>query len=136
MLELAVGFSILWIMFIGVYHAGYAFYVYNVLMMSVTNAAELGSNLDYDTSSPAAYTTALKNMVVYGDETAGTTALVPNLTTSNVNVNLSLDAAGMPRDVTVTITGYSINALFTSYSLSNKPRATTLYFGKISCSSC
>jgi hypothetical protein len=59
-----------------------------------------------------------------------------HLTSSNVNVNVSLDTAGMPRDVTVTVTGYSINALFASYALNNKPRATTLYFGQISCSTC
>jgi Flp pilus assembly protein TadG len=136
MLEFALGWSILWAMFAGVYEIGYAYYVYNVLMTSVANAAELGSKLGYDTASPASYSTALTNMVVYGDEIAGTKPLVPNLTSSNVNVNVSLDSAGMPRDVTVTVTGYSINALFTSYALNNKPRATTLYFGQISCSTC
>jgi len=136
MLELALGFSILWMMFIGIYQVGYSFYVYNVLMTAVSDAAELGSKLGYDRSSPDSYTTALKNMVLYGDETAGTRVLVPNLTASNVNVNLSLDSAGMPRDVTVTITGYRIDALFSSYNLINKPRATTLYLGQISCSAC
>jgi Flp pilus assembly protein TadG len=136
MLEFALAWSILWAMFAGVYEIGYAYYVYNVLMTSVANAAELGSKLGYDTASPDSYSTALKNMVVYGDETAGTKPLVPNLTSSNVNVNVSLDTAGMPRDVTVMVTGYSINALFTSYALNNKPRATTLYFGQISCSTC
>src|SRR5437762_5538121 len=104
MLEFALGFSLLWMMFSGVYQVGYSFYVYNVLMTSVANAAELGSKLDYDTSSPDAYSAALKNMVLYGDETAGARPAVPNLTASNVNVNLTLDAAGIPRDVTVTIT--------------------------------
>src|ERR1700686_5518569 len=131
MLEFALAWSILWAMFAGVYEIGYAYYVYNVLMTSVANAAELGSKLGYDTASPATYTTALKNMVVYGDETAGTRSIVPNLTAANVNVSVSVDTAGMPRDVTVTITGYTINALFTSYSLTNKPRATTLYYGQI-----
>src|ERR1700686_3786108 len=112
--EFALGWSLLWLLFAGVYQVGYSFYVYNTLMISVANAAELGSKLGYDTASPATYTTDLKNMVVYGDETAGTKAIVPNLTTANVNVSVSLDSAGIPRDVTVTITGYAINALFTS----------------------
>jgi len=136
MLEFALAWAILWLIFSGVYQVGYAFYVYNALLISVADAAELGSKLSYDTANPSTYSTALKNMVVYGDETAGTKAIVPNLTTSNVNVNLSLDSAGMPRDVTVTITGYAINAVFTSYSLTNKPRATTLYYGQVSCSTC
>jgi Flp pilus assembly protein TadG len=135
-LEFALGWALLWSLFAGVYQIGYGFYVYNVLLTSVANAAELGSKLGYDTGSTSSYTTSIKNMVVYGDTATGTKALVPNLTTSNVNVNVSLDSAGMPRDVTVTITGYTINALFMSYALNNKPRATTLYYGQISCSTC
>ena len=136
MLEFALGWSLLWLMFAGIYQIGYAYYIYNVLMISTANAAELGSRLSYDTASPTAYTTALKNMVVYGDEIAGARSLIPNLTASNVNVAVSLDSAGMPRDVTITISGYTINALFSSYNLTNKPRATTLYYGQIACSSC
>ena len=136
MLELALGWSVLWLLFSGVYQVGYAYYVYNVLMISTANAAELGSRLGYDTADPSTFTTALKNMVVYGDEAGGTKALVPSLTTGNVNVNPGLDAQGFPRDVTVTITGYTINALFASYSLTNKPRTTTLYYGQVSCSNC
>jgi Flp pilus assembly protein TadG len=135
-LEFALGWSVLWIMFAGVYQVGYGFYVYNVLLTSVANAAELGSKLGYDTASASAYTTALQNMVVYGDTATGTKALLPSLTTGNVNVDVHLDSAGMPRDVTVTVTGYTISAIFASYSLNNKPRATTLYFGQISCSTC
>src|SRR5690349_19127967 len=85
-LEFALGWSVLWMMFSGVYQVGYAFYAYNVLMTSVANAAQLGARLGYDTASPSAYTTALKNMVVYGDTAAGTTPVLPNLTTANVSV--------------------------------------------------
>jgi len=131
MLEFALGFFVLWAIFSGVYQVGYAFYVYNALLTSVSNAAELGSKLAYDTTNTSAYTTALKNMVLYGDETAGSKTLVPNLTASNVTVSVNPDSAGMPTDVTVAITGYTINALFTTYSLTNKPRVTTLYYGQI-----
>jgi len=134
-LEFALGWSLLWIMFSGVYQVGYAFYVYNVLMTSVAGAAQLGARLGYDTASPSTYTTKLKNMVVYGDTTAGTAPIVPNLTTGNVNVTMS-PATGTPQDVTVTISSYTINGLFTSYTLTNKPRATMLYYGQISCSTC
>jgi Flp pilus assembly protein TadG len=133
--EFALAWALIWSLFAGVYQVGYAFYVYNSLMVSVANAAELGSKLGYDTASPSAYTTALKNMVVYGDETAGTKSIVPNLAASNVNVAVTIDTGGMPRDVTVSITGYTINALFGSYSLS-KPRATAMYYGQVSCSTC
>ena len=134
LLEFAIGFFMLWFLFIGVYQFGYAFYVYNTLLASVTNAAELGAKLGYDTSNSAAFTTAIKNMVVYGDETAGTKSLVPNLTTGNVTVDLHLDGGTppMPTNVEVAITGYSINALFSTYPLANKPRVITHYYGQVS----
>ena len=37
----------------------------------------------------------------------------------------------MPTNVTVTVTGYTINALFTTYSLNNKPRVTVRYYGQL-----
>jgi Flp pilus assembly protein TadG len=135
-LEFALGFSLLWTLFAGVYQAGYGLYTYNVLLTSVADAAQLGSKLGYDTASPSSYTTALTNMVLYGDETVGAKTVVPGLTASNVNVSVNLDSAGMPTNVTVAISSYSIDVLFTSYSLSNKPRVTTKYYGQISCSSC
>jgi Flp pilus assembly protein TadG len=134
MVEFAVGFSLLWAIFAGVYQMGYAYYIYNALMTAVSNAAELGARISYDTGSPSTYTTTLQNMVLYGDETAGTKPIVPNLTASNVNVNVTVDAGGVPRDVTITITGYTINAIFTTYTLTNKPRATSMYYGTMTCS--
>jgi len=136
LLEFALGFSLLWSLFSGVYQIGYAYYVYDKLTVATADAALLGSKLSYDTGNPSAYSTALQNMVVYGSETAGTSPLVPNLTTSNVAVNAHLDANGIPRYVTVNITGYTINALFTSFTLPNKPGATGLYYGQINCSGC
>ena len=134
-LEFALGWSILWMMFSGVYQVGYAYYVYNVLMTSVSDAAQLGAKLGYDTADPSTYQTKLKNMVVYGDTTAGTTPIVPGLTTGNVNVTMN-PTNGTPQDLTITISSYTINGFFTSYTLNNKPRATMLYFGQISCSTC
>lgn len=136
LVEFALGFTLLWTIFSGVYQIGYAYYVYNALLTSVTDAAQLGSKLGYDIGSPQSYQTALRNMVVYGDMAAGHRSVVPNLNASHVDVSVNLDAEGMPTYVTVAITGYSINALFTSYSLTDKPRVTTMYLGQISCSTC
>jgi Flp pilus assembly protein TadG len=135
--EFAIGWSILWAMFAGVYEIGYSYYVYNSIMTSVANAAELGAKLNYDTTTPSTYTNAIKNMVVYGDETAGTTPIVPNLTTAMVTVNVTTSgSASIPRDLTVYINGYTINALFATFSLTTKPRATAAYYGQVSCSGC
>jgi Flp pilus assembly protein TadG len=136
MLEFALGFSLLWMLFAGVYQIGYAYYIYDRLTVATADAVQLGSRLTYDTSNPSAFSTSLTNMVLYGSETAGTYPVVPNLGAGNVAVHTYTNASGIPHYVTVNITGYTINALFTSFSLPNKPGATGLYYGQIICSSC
>jgi Flp pilus assembly protein TadG len=134
-LEFAISWSVLIALLTGVYQFGYTFYIYNQLMTSVSNAAELGSKMDYDTQQSSNYTTALKNMVVYGDTTAQTSPIVTGLTASNVNVNVTL-VNSIPQDLTITITGYTVNAVFTSFTFSGKPRATVAYLGHVICSGC
>jgi Flp pilus assembly protein TadG len=137
-LEFALGWFLLWILFSGAYQYGYSFYVYNRLMVSVANAAQLGSKISYDTGNPAAFTAALQNMVLYADETAPSnpSPIVSGLTAGAVSVTVSTDAQGMPRDVTVAISNYIIDGVFGKITLSNKPRATVLYFGQVTCSTC
>jgi Flp pilus assembly protein TadG len=137
LLEFALGWSILWALFAGIYQFGYSFYVYNTVLTSVGNAAELGSKMTYDTASAtteAAFQTALKNMVVYGSTTAGNSPIVPGLTTSMVTIGVN--PSTYPTDITVTINGFTINALFTSFTFNGKPRATAVYMGNIICSNC
>ncbi|MBZ5601489.1 MAG: pilus assembly protein [Acidobacteriia bacterium] len=137
-LEFAIGWSVLWAIFGGVYQYGYSFYVYNRLMTAVSNAAQLGSKIGYDTGNSSDFTGKLQNMVLYADETAPSSPspIVSGLTASNVSVAVSTDAQGMPRDVTVSIVNYKIDGFFGSITLNNKPRATVLYFGQITCSTC
>jgi len=135
LLEFALGWSILWALFAGIYQFGYSFYVYNTVLTSVANAAELGSKMTYDTASPSTFTTALQNMVVYGNTTAGTSPIVPGLATSNVTVNVN-PSGSIPTDITITINSFTIDALFTKFTFNGKPRATAVYMGQISCSTC
>ena len=135
LLEFALGWSILWALFAGIYQFGYSFYVYNTVLTSVANAAELGSKMTYDTASPTTYSDALKNMVVYGSTTAGTTPIVRGLATSNVTVTVNL-AGTIPSDLTITINNYTIDAVFTTFTFNGKPRATTVFMGQVSCSTC
>jgi hypothetical protein len=138
-LEFALSWAILWLVFSGVYQFGYSFYVYNRLMIAVANAAQLGSRIGYDTANPAAFTTTLQNMVLYADETVpaqNAAPIVTGLTAGVISVNASTDAQGIPRDVTVTIVSYTIDGLFGKINLNNKPRATALYFGQVTCSTC
>jgi hypothetical protein len=134
-LEFAISWSVLIALLTGVYQFGYTFYIYNQLMTSVTNAAELGSKMDYDTQHVSTYTTALKNMVLYGDTTAQTKPIVTGLAASNVNVTVTL-INSIPQDLTISITGYQVDAVFTSFTFTGKPRATVAYLGHVVCSGC
>jgi Flp pilus assembly protein TadG len=135
MVEFAIGWALLWALFVGVYQFGYSFYVYNVVMTSVANAAELGSKMTYDTSNTPQFTAALQNMVVYGNTTAGSSPLVPGLSTSNVSVAVN-PKDSIPTDITITINNFTVDALFTKFTFNGKPRATTIYMGQIACSAC
>jgi len=135
LLEFALGWSILWALFAGIYQFGYSFYVYNTVLTSVADAAELGSKMTYDTANTSAFTTALQNMVVYGNTTAGTSPIAPGLSTSNVTVAVN-PQGNMPTDITITINSFTINALFTNFTFNGKPRATAVYMGQITCSTC
>jgi Flp pilus assembly protein TadG len=134
-LEFALAWSVLWLLFSGIWQFGYAFYVYNRLQTSTSNAAILAARLTYDTGNPSAFTNTIKNLVVYGRTTTGTKPLVPGLSTGNVNVSVN-PQGGMPTDVTITIQNYSIDTIFKIYALTNKPRVTTLYMGQIVCTTC
>jgi Flp pilus assembly protein TadG len=135
LVEFAIAFFVLWLLFAGIFQFGYSFYAYNSVMTSVANAAELGSKMTYDTSNTSQFTTALQNMVVYGNTTAGTTPIVPGLSTSNVNVTVN-PSDTFPTDITITVSSFSIDAVFTKFNFTNKPRATTAYMGQIICSGC
>lgn len=135
LLEFALGFSILWALFAGIYQFGYSFYVYNTVLTSVGNAAELASKMTYDTANTSQFTTAIQNMVVYGNTTAGTHPIVPGLATSNVTVNVN-PAGAMPTDISISINNFTIDAVFTHFTFNGKPRATAVYMGNITCSTC
>src|SRR5260370_36280994 len=86
LLEFAVSFFLIWLMFSGLYQFGYAFYVYNNLVAGVSSAAAMGARMDYDKSAPAAAKAQLTNLVIYGTTIAGSHTLVPKLTAANVHV--------------------------------------------------
>ncbi len=135
MLEFAIAFPLLWACFAGLFQMGYTFYVYNALMTSVANAAALGAKMNYDLSQTDRFNAALKNMVVYGNTTTGNTPIVAGLSTANVSVSVNAQAS-IPTAVTVSIQNYSIDAVFTRFTFSGKPRATMPYMGVIDCTGC
>src|SRR5438552_12891687 len=89
MLELAFSVSVLVPAFVGTFQFGYTFHVYNNLNSAVRGGARYGSMQSYDsgTSTPStAFSTAVKNMVVYGNSAGTGSPVTPGLTTDNVQV--------------------------------------------------
>jgi Flp pilus assembly protein TadG len=131
MLEFAIGSSLLVMAFVGAFQFGYTFLQYNSLQNAVTRGARYASLLPYDstTTSPSAgFQTAVKNMVLYGSKTVGTSPALPGLTTTQVNLIVTF-TNGVPSAMKVSISGYAINSIFATSTLTNKPQVTYAYQG-------
>ena len=131
MIEFAIGAGVLTSIFAGTFQFGYTFYQYNLLKNAVGDGARYASLRNYDSSSSTPSDTfkqAVQNMVVYGDPGGGTSPVAPHLTTSNVNLNVTF-TNGIPTAMAVSITDYTIGAVFGSTTLTNKPVVTYAYQG-------
>ena len=83
MVEFAIGATVFLTILFAVLEFGRALWVHNAL----ADAARRGAR--YAVVHPESDAASVKNVVVYGDAAGGSTPLVDNLTTSNVNVNYS-----------------------------------------------
>ena len=131
MLEFAIGSGMLVAAFTGTFQFGYTFLQYNNLQNAVARGARYASLVPYDsaTTTPStAFSNAVKNVVVYGSPVAGSTAVLPGLTTSNVNLTVTF-SNGIPSVMTVSISGYAINSIFAANTLTNKPKVAFTYQG-------
>ena len=131
MLEFALASSLLVAAFAGTFEFGYTFYRYNSLQAAVNEGAFYASQRTYNsttTTPPSAFLTAVKNMVVYGNPAGGTSPIAPGLTTSNVNLTVTF-SNGVPGTMTVSISGYTIDAIFAKNTFTNKPKVTYPFSG-------
>jgi Flp pilus assembly protein TadG len=130
-LEFAVGAGVLLTAFSGTFDFGYTLLQYNKLELAVAQGARYASMLSYDsaTTTPSgAFLTAVQNMVLYGSPTTGTSPVLRGLTASNVQLTVTF-SNGVPSSIQVSITSYTINALFGTHLLSGKPQVTYPYQG-------
>jgi len=134
MIEFALGSGIMLAAFTGTFQFGYTFLQYNNLQNAVARGARFASLAPYDSANDTpttAFTDKVKNMVLYGSTTAGATPVLPGLTAANVNV-VPFGISGplkIPTKMTVSITGYTINSIFASNTLTNKPQVSYAYQG-------
>lgn len=136
LIEFALAAMVLAYALTGVFQLGYSMYLYNELVGAVRAGARYASltkiSNSGDKTIPSAYSTAVKNMVVYGTTSPanGAQPVVPNLTTNNVNLSITWDVGSVPTDVAVSISSYTIDAVFTTFTLTSKPFYNLHYFGQ------
>ena len=136
MLEFAIGATVLVTVVLSAFQFGYIFYQYNALYNNVRNAALFGAMYPYlnqcDTPD-AAWLTATQNVAVYGNPGGTGSALMTGLTTSNIAYDIdyvgTCNTTFRPSEVTIYVSGYTINGLFGNYTTTNKPQATYPYHG-------
>jgi Flp pilus assembly protein TadG len=133
LIEFALSFLLLFAIFTGAFEFGYTFYAYNTLENAVREGARYASMKPYDsaTSTPATdLYTAVQNMVVYANPSPanGATPILHGLSESNVNLTV-LANGGDPTQVTVSISNFSIDAVFGTVVLNGNPSASFPYLG-------
>jgi Flp pilus assembly protein TadG len=136
MIEFALSSTLLIYVFTGVFQFGYSMYLYNELEAGVRAgiryASLAGISNNADNSIPAAYTTAVQNMVVYGTPSLGASPVpvIKGLTPGVVTVGVNFDSGHVPTDVSVKISTYSVDAIFKTFTFTDKPVLKMPYFGK------
>jgi Flp pilus assembly protein TadG len=136
LIEFALSSTLLIYVFTGVFQFGYSMYLYNELeagvRAGVRYASLAGISNNADSSIPAAYTTAVQNMVVYGTPSPGASPVpvIKGLTPGVVTVGVNFDSGHVPTDVSVNISTYSVDAIFKTFTFTNKPVLKMPYFGK------
>lgn len=128
LIEFALAFTLLWTFLSAIFQFGYGMYCYNALTIAVDNATAYASTVDFD-SSAQTFVSKIQNTVVFGNPSGGLTPLVPGLTKAQVAVTWSIDSAGAPQTITITIQGYTCNAIFASWTWNGKPFATSRFMG-------
>lgn len=129
LIEFALSGILLFVIFGGVFSFGYIEYLYNSLGSAVTGGASYAARVSYDATDVNGVKGLVKNVVVYGSPGGGGIALVPGLTTANVDVSWTLDGAGVPRTVTVKIVNFTVLGIFRNFILNDKPSCTMKYAG-------
>jgi Flp pilus assembly protein TadG len=133
LLEFALATSILVPLFTGTFQFGYTLYVYNNLQSAVRGGARYASMRPYDSAGPTPsheFSTAVRNMVVFGNPDGTGQPVSPGLTVSNVQIQPNMNGAA-PESITVQIAGYTVDAVFTSFTFNGKPSTTFPYTGTV-----
>lgn len=127
-LEFSLVFLLLWALLSGCFRIAYSAYVYAALVNAVDGAARYAARVPFDVPGHT-FVGKVANVAAYGSPDGTGSALAPNMTRGNISVSWSTDTSGAPLTITVAVTGYSVNALFQTFTFSGKPSVTVRYAG-------
>ena len=143
MLELAISASVMVTCLVGTFQFGYTFYVYNQLVTAVGNGGRYAAMRTYRGASDQDVelgNRAIRNMVVYGDPEPGPEAApaVVKLKPEQVEVRWIMpeksDEKGAPAAVNISIHGYTVDAVFKTFTFSGKPAVEFPFVGQLAAS--
>jgi Flp pilus assembly protein TadG len=110
--EFTLTAAVFLMMIVGIVSAGHLFFTYNAMVESTRRGARYAATLPKPTTETCQNNSTtidprIKNMVLYGTTTAGTTTLVNNLQASNITVCYSSDYGVAQGTVSVKIESYT-----------------------------
>jgi Flp pilus assembly protein TadG len=126
-------------LFFGTFQFGYTFYVYNLLQTQVRGGVRYASFRTFrpqDASSVATFKTAVRNMVRFSTPDGSGTLIVPNLDDGDIEVKVldkdgaDANSANAPATVSITVSNYLVDAVFTSFTFNQRPFLEFPYFGR------
>ncbi len=131
-IEFALAFPAIVMMMGTLFQFGYGFMTYNTLQGAIRSGARYASIADFDAPSGIDFETNVKNVVVYGIPNPDSDPpVVRGLTTSHVIVDSSnQDGTGIPITVSVSISGFELFKVFSTITLTNKPKSTFTFMGQ------
>ena len=139
MLEFALGSSMFIAQFTGAYQFGYTFHAYETLLSGVRAGARFGAMATYplsaetvDSAPSSAFTTAVKNVTVYGNPAGnvnGAQSIIDGLLPQHVQIDVRF-CNSTPQSVRVSIHNFALESIFGSWTANDKPSATFYYTGR------
>jgi len=130
LIEFAIGFSVLAVLFVGMVQLAYSMIVLGQLSSAVRTGARFAATVKFD--DPAhSFAEKVRNVVVYGapEPRDNAEAAAPGLRPKHVAVTWTRDAAGVPDSITVAVKGYRLPVLYGERELNGRPRMTVPYTG-------
>ncbi len=128
--EFALTAAFFLMIIMAVVSGGHLFFTHNAMVESTRRGARYAANLAKPATgfcvNNSTTVTPIKNMVLYGTPTAGTTPLVNNLQASNVTVCYSNDYGVAQGTVSVKIENYSYTFAVAATLIQMPPYQTTV----------